>query len=76
MVEAADHGSYYSVFRKGWYPRWALDHNDLDQFDSLLAGGHEIGSRSHEITYDAKTDAWIAHHEESSVFGGAYAWPV
>jgi hypothetical protein len=47
MAEAADHGLCYSVFCNGWDPKWALDHNDLDQFDSLLAGGYEIGSHCH-----------------------------
>ena len=67
--EAARHDLSFSALYNGWYPKWALDHNDLGQFQSLLADGHEIGSHAHQITYDQQTDTWIVHTDELSIYG-------
>jgi hypothetical protein len=69
LAEAARHGLHFSSLYNGWYTKWALDHNDLDQFRELLAAGHEIGSHSHQITYDSAQDAWVSHHDELSIYG-------
>jgi hypothetical protein len=67
--EAARHGLRLTSLYNGWFTKWALDNNDLDQFQALLAGGHELGSHAHQIYYDPGTDAWIKCPEELSIFG-------
>lgn len=69
MAEAARHDLRFSSLYNGWFPQMALEMNDLSQFEALLAAGHEIGTHTHQITYDPATDAWIAHHDELSVYG-------
>jgi hypothetical protein len=69
MIEAARHNLRFSALYNGWYPKWALDHNDFAQFAALVAAGHEIGSHSHQITYDQQTDTWITHTDELSIYG-------
>jgi hypothetical protein len=68
-AEAARHDLRFTSLYNGWYTKWALEHDDLDQFQALLAAGHEVGSHTHQITYDAHTDAWISHHDKLSVYG-------
>jgi hypothetical protein len=69
MGEAACLDLHFSALYNGWYPKWALDHDDLGQFESLLAAGHEIGSHSHQITYEEQTDTWISRTNELSIYG-------
>jgi hypothetical protein len=69
MTEAARHDLHFTALYNGWYPKWALDHNDLAQFEQLLAAGHEIGSHAHRLTYDPEQDLWIAHVDETNKYG-------
>jgi len=69
MAEAARHGLRFTSLYNGWYPQWALEAGDTEQFRALLDAGHEIGSHAHRITYDPGTDAWIKRGEELGLFG-------
>lgn len=69
MEEAEEHQLHFTSLYNGWYPKWALDHNDTDQFKELINAGHEIGSHAHQITYDEESDTWITHNDKLSIFG-------
>jgi hypothetical protein len=69
MEEATRHDLRFSALYNGWYTKWALEHEDLDQFSALLAAGHEIGSHAHQITYEPASNAWVTHNEELNIFG-------
>lgn len=76
MEEAERHALHFSSLYNGWYPKWALENDDLSQFEALLAAGHEIGSHAHQLTYDPVSDIWISHNDELSIFGRPNYDPV
>jgi len=59
MDEAKRHGVKLTALFNGWYTKWALEHDDLEQFRLLLEAGHEVGTHAHALTYDASQDAWV-----------------
>jgi hypothetical protein len=67
--EAARHQLHFTALYNGWYPQWALETNDLSQFETLLAAGHEIGSHAHRLTYDPAQGLWVSHIEEVDRYG-------
>jgi hypothetical protein len=67
--EAARYGLRFTALYNGWYPQWALNDGDIEQFRELLDAGHEIGSHAHRISYDAATDSWIKRRSELDLFG-------
>ncbi len=70
LLEEADrHNLDFTSLYNGWYTKWALDMGDLSQFEKLIAAGHEIGTHTHQITYDTTTDTWITHNEALSIYG-------
>jgi hypothetical protein len=69
MAEADRHDLQFTALFNGWYPKYALEQQDLSQFRNLLAAGHDVGSHAHRLTYDEEQDLWIAHVNELSKYG-------
>jgi hypothetical protein len=69
MDEAERHGLHFTSLYNGWYTKWALEHNDLTQFEELLAAGHEIGTHAHRLTYDAAQDLWVWQGDKLDKYG-------
>jgi hypothetical protein len=69
MQEAARHDMRFTILLLGWYPKWAMEKDDLSQFEALLAAGHEIGTHVHPVTYDPDQDLWIGWPDKLSKFG-------
>jgi hypothetical protein len=67
--EAARHDLHFTALYNGWFPQWALEQGDLDQFRDVLAAGHEIGSHAHRITYDPAQDLWLNRVDEINRYG-------
>ncbi|MBN2549918.1 MAG: hypothetical protein JXB15_12215 [Anaerolineales bacterium] len=69
MTESARHGLRFTSLYNGWYPKWSVEHNDLDQYSALLAAGHDVGSHAHQITYDPEQDLWVTQNDVLSIYG-------
>jgi hypothetical protein len=67
--EASRYGVKMTALFNGWYTRWALDHNDLDQFGQLVAAGHEVGTHAHATSYDPGQDLWLQYGQEAARYG-------
>ncbi len=69
VEETARHNLHFTSLYNGWYPKWALENDDLNQFQALLDAGHVIGTHAHRLTYDPETDLWTARVHELSSYG-------
>jgi hypothetical protein len=69
MEEASRHNLHFTALYNGWYPKEALALGDTEQFQALLAAGHEIGSHAHRLTYDAQQDLWVGRIDEIGRYG-------
>jgi hypothetical protein len=67
--ESARHGVKMTSLYNGWYTREALELGDLQQFEDLLAAGHEIGTHAHSLTYDPDQDLWLERIDEVRRYG-------
>lgn len=69
IEEASRHNIHFTALYNGWFTKWAIEQNDLSQFEDLIAAGHEIGSHAHRITFDSTEDAWMMHLDKLSRYG-------